>query len=69
MSIKGFFSRSWKIRCAAALALAKSGAKEEDCPMFIAANTITEYTLRIELGEWKYSSFQMYFVYNTGAFI
>lgn len=45
MSISGVFASKFKILPVAALALAKSGANDEDWPILIAAKTITENTL------------------------
>lgn len=45
MSISGVFLSKSKILPVAALALAKSGAKDEDWPILMAAKIITENTL------------------------
>lgn len=49
MSISGVFSSKFKILAVAALALATSGANDEDWPTLMAANTITEKTLMKKL--------------------
>lgn len=51
MSISGTFLSKFKILPVAALALAKSGANEEDWPILMAANTITENTLMVKNDE------------------